>query len=149
MILVYQSLIIALALFGFGISFHIFRTKKRADVLVCPLNLDCTTVVHSEYSRLLFVPLEWWGMSYYLIAAAMYTLFITTPESYTGPAIIFILTISTLAFLVSIYLTLVQLFILKHFCTWCLISALISITIFIIGFSISEYSIISLKSFFI
>src|SRR3989344_5494590 len=44
----------------------------------------------------------------------------------------FMITLSMIAFVFSLYLIVVQIFILKKGCSWCFISALISILIFIL-----------------
>ncbi len=58
--------IFAFGLFGFFVARHIHEHKKVGKKpLVCPMKFDCASVVHSDYSKLLGVPLEVLGMFYY------------------------------------------------------------------------------------
>lgn len=126
-------LLIACAVGGFLLAAFIHFKKKMSAPLVCPIGHSCDPVVHSDYSRFLGVPVELLGMVYYFFVLFYYSLFFVLPvfgESELG--FIFI-GISALAFLFSVYLTAVQAFILKEWCTWCLISATLCTVIFFAG----------------
>jgi len=130
-------LIIIVALGGWSIAFHIRRKKNRTEKLVCPLNSNCETVVHSRYSTFLGLPLEWWGLGYYsLIALAHLALLFSSP----APAILIlpmlVLWLTVFAFLFSFYLTYVQAAKLHEWCAWCLISALFCSIIFLTSLAI-------------
>ena len=128
-------ILIFLAFIGFAIAFYIRHHKKNIkEALVCPLKANCDTVIHSDYSKFLGIPVELLGLIYYGLVAISYGLFVVLPETATSLTIFMIHLASVLAFLFSIYLTLVQAFALKNWCTWCLISATISASIFIISF---------------
>lgn len=131
MAILFQLLIVAVALGGFGIAFYIHRHKKHGQPLVCPLQSDCQAVVHSEYSTLLGVPLENWGMFYYAVIAVTYTAFIGYPHLPTAVISQLWALASVIAFLISIYLTYIQAVKLREWCTWCLTSALFSSVIFL------------------
>ena len=128
-------ILIFLAFIGFAIAFYIRHHKKNIkEALVCPLKANCDTVIHSDYSKFLGIPVELLGLIYYGLVAISYGLFVVLPETATSLTIFMIHLASVLAFLFSIYLALVQAFALKNWCTWCLISATISASIFIISF---------------
>ena len=128
-------ILIFLAFIGFAIAFYIRHHKKNIkEALVCPLKANCDTVIHSDYSKFLGIPVELLGLIYYGLVAISYGLFVVLPETATSLTIFMIHLASVLPFLFSIYLTLVQAFALKNWCTWCLISATISASIFIISF---------------
>lgn len=134
----FYAFIILAALGGFGVSFYIFYIKKNKGVLVCPTGSDCNAVVKSRYSKFLGVPLEYLGMAYYLIAASLYITFIFAPALLTI-LLPFAIGLTAFAFLFSLYLIFVQAFLLKQWCIWCLLSAGLSIIIFIAaltGFSL-------------
>ena len=117
-------LIIFLAFGGFLIARYIYHHKKHSkEALVCPLKANCDTVIHSDYSKFLGMPIEALGMVYYCSIAVSYGLLVIFPEL-DMPLIVSGLLLATVcAFVFSIYLTLVQAFALKNWCTWCLISA--------------------------
>lgn len=131
---VVKIVIAILGFAGFWVAKYIHQHKKADSApLVCPLKFNCHAVVHSDYSRFLGVPLEIYGMSYYafIFLAYVYLSFISLLPL---PMISFLIALSFIAFLFSLYLTFVQIFILKEGCFWCFVSAILSIIIFILTF---------------
>ena len=131
---VFMRIVIAiLALGGFLVAKHIYKHKKpESTPLVCPVKFDCHTVVHSNYSKFLGIHLEILGMIYYSFIFVAYFILIFLPDILPFFIIFLLFLFSMGAFLFSIYLIGVQLFILKKGCSWCFISAFISILIFIL-----------------
>lgn len=141
---VLQALAALLALGGLIIAHHIWRKKRTGQTLVCPINANCEAVIHSEYAHFLGIPVELLGMAYYGLIAISYAGFLLVP-SLSQPAVVFaILTITTAAFLFSIYLTFIQLFAIREWCTWCLTSAGICSLIFISALTAADYNFIPL-----
>jgi len=125
-------LIVFIGFVGFLLSNYISHKKRKKDEhFICPLRASCTEVVHSDYSRFLGIHVEYLGMIYYGFISVGYGLL----ASLSGIAMfsLVLFSISTLAFLFSVYLTFVQIFILKKLCTWCLISAFFCLMIFLIA----------------
>ncbi|OGM97055.1 MAG: hypothetical protein A3B86_02895 [Candidatus Yanofskybacteria bacterium RIFCSPHIGHO2_02_FULL_38_22b] len=139
-------IIILLAFVGFLIASYIRHHKKNIkEALICPLRANCDTVIHSDYSKFFGFSVENLGMFYYGFIALTYGLAIIFPSLYSSFVAYGLLVATILAFMFSIYLTLVQAFILKNWCTWCIISALICLTIFSIA--ISDSSVLGLLGF--
>lgn len=127
-----STIIIFLSFGGFLIALYIRHHKKNVEeALICPLKANCDTVIHSNYSEFLGIPVEVLGMLYYGLVALSYGLFIVFPAVATDLSVFLIHLASILAFIFSVYLTLVQAFVLKNWCTWCLISAFLSASIFL------------------
>lgn len=124
-------IIIAAACAGFFIARHIYRAKQAEEKLVCPLGFDCDTVVHSKYSHIMGVPVELGGILYYALIAAAYIVFYVSPTLLSPAVSLAALVVSGSAVLFSLYLTGVQLFALKEWCTWCLASAALCGVIFV------------------
>lgn len=125
-------LIIFLAFGGFSIAAYINHHKKNIkEALVCPLKANCDTVIHSDYSKFLGIPVEILGMIYYGLIAVNYGLIVAFPGLETLASTLLVMTLC--AFVFSIYLTLIQAFAIKNWCTWCLISASICVAIFSIA----------------
>ncbi|PIT97724.1 MAG: hypothetical protein COT71_04550 [Candidatus Andersenbacteria bacterium CG10_big_fil_rev_8_21_14_0_10_54_11] len=122
-------LIISLGIVGFIESTYIYRNKRKQKVLVCPLHADCETVVHSEFSRFFGIPVELLGAAYYGTVATAFAAAVLAGILPTGPA--FLLTAG--AFLFSVYLTFIQAFTLRQWCSWCLGSAGLSTGIFVLA----------------
>jgi uncharacterized membrane protein len=127
--------VLALGLTGFFIALYIYKHKKaNTQPMVCPLDFDCHAVVHSDYSRFLGIRVEVLGMIYYGYVVLAYVLILGYQNGLVSSNSILtfpIYFLSPLAFAFSIYLVSVQAFVLKNWCTWCIISAAISTLIFL------------------
>ena len=123
---------IFLGLCGFLVAKHIYDHKKANKPLVCPIGFDCNFVTHSDYSEFMHIPLEVFGMIYYAFLSVSYIYFILSPSALTSLISFLLLIMSFGAFLFSLYLVGVQIFILKKGCSWCLVSFLISTLVFVI-----------------
>ena len=121
---------------GFLVAKHIYVHKRKGKKLMCPVRFDCNTVINSDYSKFFGIPVEFLGMSYYSLIVLFHMVFILKPTTELNFLAIFSLTISSVAFLFSVYLIGVQIFILKKGCSWCIVSAIISTLIFIFTFFI-------------
>lgn len=131
-------LIAGLALCGLLLANYIRTTKKAPGTLVCPLEGSCEEVVSSSYSKLIGLPVENMGILYYLLTLIAYLGFAFFPNSLPFYSSYIMLGVGFTAFLFSFYLTVIQSFFLKHWCTWCLFSAGISTIIFILALYISR-----------
>ncbi len=128
-----KIIIFILGLCGFMVARHIFSHKTKNTPLVCMAGFDCHSVVHSDYSRFFGVPVEVLGMIYYVFISFAYLILIFLPnlsKVVQNDLVAIAAIISFLAFLFSVYLICVQIFILKKGCSWCFVSTLISILIF-------------------
>ncbi|MDP3784536.1 MAG: vitamin K epoxide reductase family protein, partial [bacterium] len=124
-------LIIFCAVVGFFISVYIRHKKSSREVLVCPLNSNCEEVIHSDFSKFFGIPVEILGFLYYGALAVSYGFIVVLPE-FAPPYFHYGLVLaSAAAFLFSLYLTFIQAFTLREWCTWCLTSAMLSTVIFI------------------
>lgn len=126
-------LIVFFAILGLGVSLKINRKKKEIHPFVCPVGFDCDAVVKSQYGTFLGINVEKWGVVYYSLVAVFYigTFFYSAlSASVLGSLII---GLSGAAFFFSIYLTLVQAFLLRSWCSYCLLSALFSTGIFFVA----------------
>lgn len=135
-----QTMIFVLGLCGFMVAHHIHKHKKVKKPLICPIGFDCNFVVHSGYSEFMHVPLEIFGMLYYALVSVSYLFFIFMPEVMSVVLVNFLLIMSFIAFLFSVYLIGVQIFILKKGCSWCIVSAFICLLIFILTVFTSDFS---------
>ena len=128
----FQLAIIGLAVGGAIVAFYIRRAKIQGETLICLLDADCEAVVHSRYSTLFGVPLENFGLLYYIALIIFYGVSLFLPALNQLRWITALVSITSLgAALLSLYLIYVQLQKLKEWCTWCLLSSLFSILIFL------------------
>ena len=132
-----------LGISGFLVAKHIRDHKVKAKHLVCMVGFDCHAVVHSDYSKFFGIPVEILGMVYYLFIALSYFCLIFFSNMVPNSLTLFVATSSFLAFLFSMYLIAVQFFVLKKGCSWCFVSAFISIAIFVLTIYTHDFSFMS------
>lgn len=133
-------LVIVSAFGGFLLAFYIWYKKQAHEKMVCPLDSDCDAVIYSEYAKLFGVPIEILGLLYYGIVAVSYAVFLAIPSIVSAPFVFGILGLTTAAFLFSLYLTFIQAFNLRQWCTWCLMSAGLCAVIFASAVIGSQFS---------
>lgn len=108
-------------------SYLIYTRKKFHSVKVCPTG-GCDTVLNSKYSKTFGIRNDILGIIYYLTILA---------EVYISTNLLINLTIyfkiiSSLAFLFSLYLLYIQARVLKAYCFYCILTAIVNLGIFII-----------------
>lgn len=129
--IIIQTAISLLGFSGFLVARHIYKHKHSEEApLVCPVRFDCAIVVHSDYSKFLGIPVEFLGMAYYAFVCLSYLAVLFLPFAIPNFLIGIMALASLIAFLFSVYLIGVQIFILKKGCSWCFVSAFICILIF-------------------
>ena len=125
---VFNTTLIVLTLMGIIDSLYLIWKHLKKQPLSCPINKDdCNAVVESKYGKILRVKNEYLGLLYYifiLICGFLLAYHIWNSK-------IFLIIFSSLALVFSIYLTYVQLIILKKYCFYCLVSAIINLLIFV------------------
>lgn len=119
---------------GMLVAGFIHRKKATRGVIKCPLHSDCAAVIHSEYSKFLRIPVEVLGFMYYAFITAAYALILARPALGTPSALVILQALSGAAFLFSAYLLVIQLAVLRQWCTWCLLSAGLSTIIVLSAF---------------
>jgi len=125
----FYAFIVIAALTGFLVSTNIWDTKRSGGTLVCPTGVDCEVVIRSRYAKFLNISLEYWGMAYFVAIIVTYLFLIFTPQLFSPAGILLVMFGSLAAGLFSIYLLFVQAFILRHWCIWCILTAMLSLTI--------------------
>ncbi|OGN01981.1 MAG: hypothetical protein A2651_02110 [Candidatus Yanofskybacteria bacterium RIFCSPHIGHO2_01_FULL_42_12] len=118
-----STIIIFIAFSGFLLAAYIRHKKVYKEALICPLKSNCETVIFSDYSKFFGVPVELLGIAYYLIVVLTYGIFMALPVEMPQILVFGVFSLTIVAFLFSLYLTFIQAFALKQWCTWCLISA--------------------------
>jgi uncharacterized membrane protein len=144
MVNIANIIVILLSCTGFLLANYIRTTKKAPGTLVCPMEGSCEEVVTSQFSKIMGVPVEIMGMAYYSLTFLVYLSFLISPTLLPEVSSYIMLGVGATAFLFSIYLTIVQSALLKHWCTWCLCSAAISTIIFLIVLYVSNHKAVEL-----
>ncbi len=128
----YLSLYLVLALGGLINSSYLFWNHHKKKPLVCPLDHDCSVVTESRWSHLFGVRNELLGIIFFVGMLTLGLISLTTvlPSS---TILLFILIGSSLGILFSLFLVLLQTFVIKNYCFYCLISAVISTLLFVMS----------------
>lgn len=117
---------------GFLLSLYLHHKKRTAsESFICPLRGSCSEVIHSDYSRFLGFPVENIGIVYYASVSLGHGLLLAFPVALVWLDVPLLLA-STLAFFFSLYLTFIQLVAIRKLCTWCLLSATLCLSIFLL-----------------
>lgn len=123
--------IIVLALVGFADSTFLLAKRLSGGPIPCVLGFTgCDTVSKSPYSVLLGIPLSAYGMVFYLGIGMLGLLYLDTKNALFARLL---LPATALGFAMSAYFIYVQKFLIKAFCVYCILSAIISTILFCLG----------------
>lgn len=126
-----KKLIIVLAvlcLVGFVDATYITVKHYSGGPLPCSIVNGCDTVVNSRFSSILGIPVALIGAAFYLI-----NLILLLAHFDTGKAhfIKFLHKMVWAGFIATLWFLFLQFFIIKALCFYCLVSAVVSVTLFI------------------
>ncbi|HYR86629.1 MAG TPA: vitamin K epoxide reductase family protein [Terriglobia bacterium] len=107
--------------------------KRNAGPIPCHITKGCNDVLTSKYSALAGVPISWFGLAFYFAVFSLAVFVSFEAGKPEGRPLRWIYTISGLALVISGLLVGVQAFILKAFCEYCLLSAVLVLTIFLLA----------------
>lgn len=115
---------------GFLDATYLTAQHYMGAIPPCVITTGCETVLTSEHSVIFGVPTALWGAIYYLLIfiLAVLTLDLKQPEIIRIAAYI-----TPLGFFASLYFVYLQFFVIKEICSYCMISAATSTTLFILG----------------
>lgn len=120
------------AFLGVLVSAYMWYEYSQPEEITCQLE-GCQAVRESEYSKLFGIDIPVYGFAFYLSIAIFAMRLLTSYKVQEWEKAIFILAI-TGAFAFSIYLTYLELFVIFAICQWCVISALLSLGIYFVGY---------------
>jgi uncharacterized membrane protein len=123
-------LVAALSLTGLGVSVYIWYKQATTGPVLC-IGRGCATVIRSRYGRLLGVLNGAWGVGFFggLLAATAAGALV--PE--WAPLVGRLSAIAAgIALILFIYLTYIQIRVLKALCSWCLTSAGLALAVFVL-----------------
>jgi|TARA_B100001971_G_scaffold210873_1_gene237264 uncharacterized membrane protein len=109
-------------------AYLIFKHHKR-EPLVCPITHNCNVVTESKWSKVFIIRNDILGAIFYLAMLIGIILFLSYPMIK-----IYLSLFSGIGLLFSIFLIFIQIYQIKDFCFYCIISAIISFLIFINSF---------------
>ncbi len=124
-------LIILLAFAGLVNAVLIHEKTAGSIVAPCFIVQGCDTVLHSVYARAFGEPLSVWGMIYYGLIIIFSIGYMVDKKEYLRHMLMAIIAIG---FACSLYFLYLQIFILKTFCSYCLLSLIDTVALtFLMG----------------
>ena len=129
-----RSVVIALLAFTGMVDALYLSLKRNAGPVPCHITHGCTDVLTSKYSEIAGVPLSWFGLAFYFVIFSMVIIRLFEDQEHPVArlsGVIFYLAGSAL--IISAFLVGIQAFILKAFCEYCLLSAALVLTIFLVS----------------
>jgi uncharacterized membrane protein len=134
--------IVGLAALGFINAGYIQYKKGSPKKLQCLIgDGDCNAVVTSKYNQMFGIPNEILGMLFYASVIALVLInnfvtqsitFVVEPGQYTLALGLALFIIESGALVVSIVLTVIQAVVLKEWCEYCILSAVINLIMWVI-----------------
>lgn len=119
-----QLFLYMLCLIGIGISMYLTYTKVTSSSVAC-INAGCNTVQTSKYSELFGIPMGVFGLGFYF---ALFTLLFKAKENWAKLLLVW-------GNIYSLYLTYLELFVIKAICVWCVGSFVVIILMTILLFT--------------
>src|SRR5215469_12416086 len=114
--------------------------KRNAGPIPCHVTHGCTDVLTSKYSLIAGIPLSWFGLAFYItiLSLVVFKVFedVESPLAFPLPAVFYL---TGAGLVVSALLVGIQAFILKAFCEYCLLSAGLVLTMFLLAPNPARY----------
>lgn len=129
-----EVLLIVFSILGFLVSFHVYnQVHRKKKKLVCLKGESCNAVIMSKYGKTLGIDNSVLGMVFYSIIFLIGIQPLIFPQMFNMNYLhLFELIVSGGGFFFTIYLTFVELFILKEICEYCTASGILSVLIFLV-----------------
>ena len=122
-----NRLIFMLSLLGLGVSSFLFYEYSIAGSIICPTGGGCDIVRASPYSLFLGISIPILGIVFYL---AMAVLAVVRSQASSRKILFYLqLLIAVAGVGFGIYLTLLEIFVIRAICFWCVLSFIISLMI--------------------
>ena len=122
-----NRLIFIFSLLGLGVSSFLFYEYSIAGSIICPTGGGCDIVRASPYSLFLGISIPILGIVFYL---AMAVLAVVRSQASSRKMLFYLqLLIAVAGVGFGIYLTLLEIFVIRAICFWCALSFIISLMI--------------------
>tara|TARA_Y100001970_G_scaffold292717_1_gene435432 strand:+ start:3787 stop:4245 length:459 start_codon:yes stop_codon:yes gene_type:complete len=130
---------------GILITSYLIYVNNFSDIdLSCGRIGDCNKVQNSSYGFLLGIPVTFFGLAYFCFLVGLYSNYFLRKKFVSFHFMELVgFSVSLSAFIFSMYLTYIELFVINEICLWCITIATFSTFIFIINL----YSLISIKNY--
>ena len=114
------------ALVGLGVAGYLAYVEINQVSAVCGPVGDCNTVQSSPYAQIFGIPIALLGILNYLAVLVLWAVYRFTGQPLTNLSLLAMLVLTFLGTLFSVYLTLLEIFVINAVCMWCISSAIIT-----------------------
>lgn len=115
---------------GFMDALYLSIQHFRGLPIICTILEGCNKVANSIYAEILNIPVAYLGVAYYLTIFLLALWFLAAKNRNT---VLLMSGFTIVGFLASVWFVYAQVFIIKAICFYCMISALTSTLLFIVG----------------
>lgn len=127
-----SPLIPILAALGLGVAGYMAYVEITHVAAVCGPVGECNVVQSSQYAQIAGIPVAVLGLINYVGVLALWAVQRSGAGKWARPAALALLGLAIFGVLFSIYLTLLELFVIHAVCMWCVTSALITTLIMVV-----------------
>jgi uncharacterized membrane protein len=128
-----RTIVATLALAGIFVALYLFLYKiGRIGNLSCSIG-SCETVNLSRWSIFLGAPVAAWGVGFYVVMFGLSVASLQDRYAHSLGMSKALALVSGGGFVFSLWLTYLELFVIHAICQWCVMSALIVTTIFVVS----------------
>jgi uncharacterized membrane protein len=125
-----MALIPFISLIGIGVSAYIWHKKRTVVPFLCPLNSDCTKVLTSRWSSTFGIPNEFLGIVGFLgFATGALLLLFGVEAVWMIPVLLILKLMAWGALVFTLFLVYLQLWVIREWCFWCLVTAACTLSI--------------------
>lgn len=128
--------ILAFSFIGFLDAVYLTVQNYSQGILPCVIFEGCDQVLTSQYAKVWNIPISLVGAIYYLIIFVLAILFI---DSKNPRALLVLGYLPIAGFITSLALVFLQVFVIKALCVYCVVSAISSTILFILGLKVLKF----------
>jgi uncharacterized membrane protein len=123
--------VIILSLIGIFDTAYLSYARFTSSPLSCGSSGGCNAVAASEYSAMFGVPLAYAGLLFYMVVFVLGLRLFSEGNTLFLRKFLFLVT--SIGFLSSAYFVYVQAVLIEAFCIYCLVSAVMSVLLFLVS----------------
>lgn len=121
-----------LSAMGLAIALYLTYIYTSDKVALCLSGGGCDTVQHSPYAWIMGIPIPTLGAGAYLLLILL-GLLAAREGDRQETYLLALFGVALVGLLFSAYLTYLELFVIKAICSWCVISAVIQLAVFVLA----------------
>jgi uncharacterized membrane protein len=128
-----RMLVALVALTGVFVALYLRRSKLGyIGTLACAVG-SCEKVQTSKWATFLGFPVGMWGVGYYVAVLGMAIVGLTPRFAESRGLSRLLLGVTAIGLLFSLWLTYLELFVIDAICQWCVISAILAASLFVLS----------------